>query len=81
MTMTARSNLTDIATAKDRAERKKRGVSIGMTKDEVLESSWGRPDHLNTTTNVYGSSEQWVYQRYKNGYLYFKDGILTSISN
>lgn len=56
---------------------------IGMTKDEVLSSSFGRPDDINTTITQYGSHEQWVYRlsNYKSVYLYFDDGILTSIQN
>lgn len=51
-------------------------VSIGMTKDEVLNSKWGRPQDVNKTTTKYGVHEQWVY---RNKYLYFDDEILTSI--
>lgn len=50
---------------------------IGMSKNEVKNSSWGSPQKVNTTTNKYGTSEQWVYGNGK--YLYFNDGILTSI--
>lgn len=49
---------------------------IGMTEDEVLASSWGRPSSRNTTTTKGGIHEQWVYRR---GYLYFDNGILTAI--
>jgi hypothetical protein len=77
----ARDKLAAIAVAKVKAQKKKEGVSIGMSKEDVLASSWGKPDHINTTTNAYGTSEQWVYGRYHNGYLYFRDGILTSIQN
>jgi hypothetical protein len=58
--------------------RKQQGVSIGMTKHEVYESSWGRPRKVNTTTNVNGTREQWVYD---GGYLYFTGELLTSIQN
>jgi hypothetical protein len=60
MTNTARSKLTDIAMAKDRAERKRRGVTIGMTKDEVLMGSWGKPSSINTTSTRSSTHEQWV---------------------
>ncbi len=50
-------------------------VSIGMTK-EMCELSWGEPQKVNKTTTNNGIREQWVY--YAN-YLYFEDGILTSI--
>lgn len=54
-------------------------VRIGMTKEEVLTEGWGRPNDINKTTNAYGTSEQWVYDNYN--YLYFDDGVLTSIQN
>ena len=50
-----------------------------MTKEEVLQSNWGKPEKVNKTTNQYGVHEQWVYPGYQ--YLYFDDGILTSIQN
>jgi hypothetical protein len=58
---------------------KKEGVSIGMTSERVLLSSWGRPESVNKTTNVNGVREQWVYG--SGNYLYFQNGILTSIQN
>lgn len=55
-------------------------LRIGMTQQEVIDlTTWGRPTKINKTTNAYGTSEQWVYPNYK--YLYFEDGILTTISN
>jgi hypothetical protein len=67
--------------AKSAAKRaiKRQGASIGMSKDEVLESSWGHPEHINRTTNAYGTREQWVYGG--GNYLYFENGVLTSIQN
>jgi hypothetical protein len=76
----AREKLAAAAMAKDRAERKKQGVRIGMTAQEVIESSWGKPEHVNRTTSTYGTREQWVYPGYHN-YLYFENGVLTSIQN
>jgi hypothetical protein len=64
---------------KDRAARRKEGVSIGMTPEEVRYSSWGRPESINRSTNVYGNSEQWVYGG--QNYLYFENGRLTNIQN
>lgn len=64
--------------AQERAKRRREGVSIGMSKDDVLQSSWGKPRDVNRTTNQYGVREQWVYD---GGYLYFRDGVLTSIQN
>ena len=60
-------------------EKKSRGVSIGMTQQEVLQSSWGKPKDINKTTTEYGTHEQWVYANYN--YLYFEDGILVTIQN
>lgn len=58
--------------------KKSRGVSIGMTADDVLASSWGKPRRVNTTTRASGVSEQWVYD---GGYLYLENGVLTTIRN
>ena len=64
------------------AGRKQKGVSIGMTRERVLQSSWGRPDKVNTTTYAHGTHEQWVYNTgYVRGYLYFENGILVTIQN
>lgn len=65
--------------AEEKARKKSQGVSIGMTKQDVLDSSWGKPNHINTTTTKYGVHEQWCYDGYN--YLYFENGILTSIQN
>lgn len=56
---------------------KKSEPTIGMTKSEVENSTWGNPNKINKTTTQYGVHEQWVYSG--NRYLYFDDGILTSI--
>lgn len=63
----------------EKVRKKSEGVRIGMTKQDVLDSSWGAPNDINKTTNEYGTSEQWCYNNYN--YLYFEDGILTSIQN
>jgi hypothetical protein len=65
--------------AEAKALAKTQGVSIGMTQQQVLDSSWGRPTDINKTITEYGTHEQWVYNGYN--YLYFEDGILTSIQN
>lgn len=59
-------------------EKKKEGVRVGMSQDDVLASQWGKPIKINKTTNAYGVSEQWVY---RGGYLYFENGILNTIQN
>lgn len=65
--------------AKDKATKKSQGVSIGATKQDVYDSSWGRPQSVNTTTTAYGTREQWVYGGHN--YLYFRNGVLESIQN
>lgn len=70
---------SDLAQARATAARKRReGVSIGMSQQDVLDSSWGRPRKVNRTTRSNGVSEQWVYD---GGYLYFDNGVLTTIQN
>jgi hypothetical protein len=65
----------------DDLRRKKRseGVYVGMSKADVLSSSWGNPKHVNTTTTSFGSREQWVYGG--RNYIYFENGYVTSIQN
>ena len=48
-----------------------------MTKEEVERSTWGYPKKINKDTYSWGTKEQWVYDK---GYIYFRDGIVTSIS-
>lgn len=50
---------------------------IGMKQQEVEASKWGKPKKINTTITKYGKSEQWVYDNFR--YVYFDDGIVTSI--
>ena len=50
---------------------------IGMTSDDVLNSSWGNPDKKNVTNTKYGKHEQWVYTH--NRYVYIDNGIVTAI--
>ena len=53
---------------------------IGMTKQEVLNSSWGSPEEINTLDSKYGNHhEQWVYGN--NRYVYFDDGVVTAIQD
>lgn len=55
----------------------KEGVRIGDTCESVLNSSWGKPERVNTTTTQYGQRQQWAYGI--GNYLFFEDCILTSI--
>lgn len=60
-------------------ERRKKlpGARIGMSAKTVLEkTSWGAPDDVNKTITRRGTHEQWVYD---SGYLYFENGVLTTI--
>lgn len=53
---------------------------IGMTADEIRNSTWGEPYEINKTTTKYGVSEQWVYKYYSDyRYIYLDDGIVTVI--
>ena len=54
-------------------------VSIGMSATDVIDHGWCRPNSVNRTTTASGTSEQWVYGG--RNYLYFTDGMLTSIQN
>src|SRR5699024_11134472 len=51
-------------------------ISIGMTEEEVL-NRWGEPEDINRTITEHNVSEQWIYSNYQ--YLYFENGILTTI--
>lgn len=56
-------------------------VIIGMTKEQAI-AAWGRPQDINRTLGSFGVHEQWVYGEYgERGYLYFEDGILTTVQN
>lgn len=65
-----------IAEAKRNA--KKSGVLLGMSPEQVIGSSWGKPRSINRTTGSYGTHEQWVYG---GAYLYFQNGGLKSIQH
>ena len=52
---------------------------IGMTANEVLSTSWGKPEDVNRTTTAFSVKEQWVYG---NGrYVYLTDGIVDAIQD
>lgn len=55
--------------------------TIGMAEEEVLNSSWGSPNDKHKYTYSWGTKEQWIYDKGKSRkYIYFKNGIVTSIS-
>lgn len=53
--------------------------TIGMTADEVRNSTWGSPSKINTTKTSSGTHEQWVYSTTR--YVYLDNGIVTSIQD
>jgi len=53
-------------------------IKIGMTKDEVS-YAWGEPLDSRETITSYGTRTQWDYYKFNGAYLYFKNGILTSL--
>jgi hypothetical protein len=55
---------------------RKGGVSIGMTKAQVIASCWGKPQNINTTATANGIHEQWVYG---GGYVYLDNGVVTAV--
>lgn len=63
-----------------KAQASRPGVRIGMTQNQVINGThWGKPFRVNRTTTRYGTREQWVYGG--GNYLYFENGVLTSIQN
>jgi hypothetical protein len=74
----ARQKAEQLMQKRDAARRKREGVSVGMTREEVLASSWGKPRKINRTTTALSEREQWVYP---GGYLYFRNGVLEAIQN
>ena len=50
---------------------------IGMSKNQCIDAI-GNPQRINRTTTASRQSEQWVYH---NKYLYFENGVLTTIQD
>ncbi len=74
----ARSAQIAKAAKEDSARKKKEGVRIGMSQEDVVASMWGKPRKINRTITASEIREQWVYD---GGYLYFTNGRLTTIQN
>ncbi len=72
---TARQDREDEQYAMDNAKEPK----IGMTALQVMNTEWGYPKKKNTTTNAYGTTEQWVYK--DNRYVYLENGIVRTIQD
>jgi len=58
----------------------KKQIHLGMTTEQVA-AAWGRPYHINRTTGSYGTHEQWVMGEMGGSYVYFENGICTTIQN
>lgn len=67
-----------IAEKEEEEELSKSTPKIGMTKNQVTKTSWGTPDKKNIDTYSWGTKEQWVYR--SKGYVYFENGVVTSVS-
>lgn len=50
---------------------------IGMTSEEVIGSTWGKPNKINKTTYAWGVTEQWCYK--DNKYVYLENGSVVAI--
>ena len=57
---------------------KEQRVRIGWGKEKCI-MSWGKPKDINKTIGAWGVHEQWVYGL--SSYLYFENGVLSSIQN
>lgn len=67
------------ANSKQEKDNLKRSIpKVGMTPSEVRQTKWGLPDKINKNTYSWGTTEQWVYNKY--GYIYFRDGKVSSVS-
>lgn len=64
-----------IATEKADCDRKG-SVHLGMTRDQVYASCFGKPDRINTTATSRGKDEQFVYS--SGTYIYLTNGIVRS---
>lgn len=56
----------------------KKEIRIGMTTAQV-KAAWGRPYKINTSQGRYGIHEQWVMYERGSDYVYFENGIMTSV--
>ena len=52
-------------------------IQLGMNKEQV-KLSWKEPKKVNKTIRSGIISEQWIYE---SQYLYFENGILTTMQN
>lgn len=73
------SAIRERATVIEERTNSPQSVSVGMSKEEVLIEGWGKPEKINKTQTADHTMEQWIYKG--NKYLYFENGILSTISN
>lgn len=70
-----------------RGRQERAGLVMGMTSGEVLELDvWGLPDDKNITDTAKTRREQWIYRvdidnDYERMYLYFTNGVLTTVQD
>lgn len=50
---------------------------IGMNWQDLYDTCWGKPVHVNTTQTSHGSHDQLVYP--KGNYIYLTHGVVTGI--
>lgn len=66
----------------EKKRKKQEGVSMGMTMQDVLDSSWGRPQHKTNYHSSLGTKTIWQYGEYgQRGSIIFDNGIVTGIQN
>lgn len=55
-------------------------LKVGMSEDQVLNcTEWRSPTTVNISKNAAGIQKQYVFDLFGRSYLYFRNGILTSI--
>jgi hypothetical protein len=52
------------------------GISVGMTREQVYSSCWGKPQGVNKTVTGNSVHEQFVYG---SNYVYLEDGVVRTI--
>ena len=56
---------------------------VGMQKEDIVNSRWGRPNRINTWYTYDGVHEQWCYYNdsvYHYKFVYVTNGVVTSVS-
>jgi hypothetical protein len=69
---------TDVDPAQAAAECKRRGdPRVGMTRKQVEETCWGKPDRVDRRETARGVTERYVYG--KNRFVLLHNGTVTSV--